>query len=94
MFGEIGVYDADGVGLGPAYWNMSNKVLDYQEVADVWCAYLNGTRKLGIESLNIWIIPFADFWADEVGDFYLNLGIRQSESPAYRVIKAIIQPAD
>ena len=94
MFGEIGVYDADGVGLGPTYWNMTNKVLDYQEVADVWCAYLNGTRKLGIESLNIWIIPFGDFWSDGVGDTYLNIGLRKPESPAYRVIKAIIAPEE
>ena len=94
MFGEIGVFDADGVSLGQDYWSISNKIFDHQEVADVWYAYLEGTRGLGVESLNIWIIPFGDFWSDGVGDTYLNIGLRKPQSPAYRLIKAIIAPEE
>ncbi len=91
MFGEIGGYNADGVGLGPSYWEIPNKRFDHQEVADIWYAYLKGSRGLGINSINVWTIGLGDLWANDVaGDFFVNIGLRQPESPAYRIIKAII----
>ena len=93
-FGEIGVYNANGVGLGGAsYWNMPNKKLDNQEMADIWYAYFKGSEELGVEKLDVWTIPFGDLWANDVaGNFFINIGLGQPESPAYRVIKAIIEP--
>ncbi len=97
MFGEIGVYDVDGVGLGSEIWHMSNYVFDYQEVADIWYVYLKGAKELGINSLNVWVIPLGDFWYDDTpgpGHQFINIGLRQPEMPAYRVITAIIGPED
>ena len=95
MFGEIGVYDADGVSLGPAYWDLTNKIFDRQEIADVWYAYLKGAKGLGIERLNIWSISPCDGNTDKTpGEFFLNTGQNYPESPAYRVITAIIRPED
>ena len=93
MFGEIGVYNADGVGLGPAYWNITHKVFDDQEVADIWYIYLKGAKELGINSLNIWSIPLGDLWLNDfAGGIFINTGLRQPKSPAYRVITSIIAP--
>ena len=91
-FGEIGEFDADGVGMGPSYWDIKHKALDDQETADIWYAYLRGAKELGIESLNLWAFPLGDLWSNTPGDFFLNTGLRQKESPAYRVITAIIKP--
>ncbi len=93
-FGESGVYDADGVGLGPAYWSISNKVFDDQEMADIWYVYLKGDKELGINSLNIWQFPLGDYWGVwSPGNQFINIGIRKwPEMPAYRVITSIIGP--
>ena len=90
MFGEQGVYDADGVCLGGnKYWNMQEKkVLDNQEAADVWYGYLKGDQELGIDRINIWSLPLGDFWYGyDVGDFMICF-----DSPMYRVITSIIAP--
>jgi len=52
MFGEIGIYNADGVCLGPTYWNLTNKQFDNQEVADIWYTYLKGAKQLGINKIS------------------------------------------
>ncbi len=93
MFGEIGTFNADGVCLGPSYWNMTNKVYDEQERADIWYAYLKGAKELGIESLSVWAFPLGDLWPnDEPGKIFLNTGLRQRESEGYRIITSIIGP--
>ena len=93
MFGEIGV--RDGVGLSPAYCDISNKRLDDQEVADIWFVYLKGSQGEKINSINVWQVPLGDSWPiDYPGDFFINTGLRQPESAAYRVIKAIIKPEE
>ena len=93
MFGEIGTYSADGVSLGPSFWRMKNKKTDEQEFADVWYAYLVGSKKLGIDSINVWIFPFGEFYGDpKPGYGELLIGFKKDVNPAYRVIKAIIGP--
>ena len=95
MFGEIGVCNADGVGLGPAYYDIIDKRLDRQEVADIWYAYLKGSDELGVNSMNVWTIGLGDLWPmDSPGDFFINIGLRQTESPAYRIIKEIAAPEE
>jgi len=64
------------------------KILDNQEVADVWYGYLKGDQELGIDRINIWSLTLGDFWYGyEVGDFMICL-----DSPMYRVITSIIGP--
>ena len=95
MFGEIGTRDADGQSVIPDYYRIpaSKRVLDGQEDADAWCAYLKGAQELGIDSLNLWTIPLGDQWPmDYPGDHYINIGIKYPLSSAYRVITAIIKP--
>jgi len=91
MFGELGVRNADGACLGPTYYDVTDKRLDREEVADIWYAYLKGANELGIRSINVWVIGLGDLWVmDCPGDSFINIGLRQPESPAYRIIKAII----
>ena len=90
MFGEQGVYQEDGVCLGgPDYWKVQGEgILDNQEVADIWVAYLQGDHKLGIDRITVWAFTLGDFWYGyEVGDFMIY-----SESPIYRVITSIVGP--
>ena len=95
MFGEIGAYDVDGVGLGNAWYSLKLKRLDDQEVADIWFVYLKGAQGEKINSINVWQIPLGDLWPmNYPGDFFINTGLRQPESPAYRVITAIIKPEE
>ncbi len=93
MFGELGIYNIDGVGEGPSVWDSSEKRMDFQEMADITYVHLKGAKELGIESINIWSIPLGDLWPnDVVGNFFINTGLRSPESPAYRVITSIIGP--
>ena len=95
MFAELGVRNADGVCLGPAYYDITDKRLDREEVADIWYAYLKGANELGIRSINVWVIGLGDLWVmDCPGDSFINIGLKQPESPAYRIIKAIITPEE
>jgi len=93
MFGEIGVYGANGVCLGPDYWSIKNKVFDDQEMADIWYAYLKGIRGLGIDQLNVWTIALGDLWDNEnPGNTLVAVGLRQLKSYPYRIITSIIKP--
>ena len=95
MFGEIGARNADGQSLGPDYYKIppAQRVFDNQEFSDAWDVFFKGSEELGIKSLNIWVIPLGDKWpVDYPGNNFINIGLRQPESPAYRVITAIIKP--
>ncbi len=93
MFGEIGTYDADGVSLGPSFWDMTNKVKDEQEFADVWYSYLKGSKELDVDTINVWIFQVGDLYGNPTPDCgSLLIGFKRDENPAYRVIKAIIGP--
>ena len=98
MFGEIGAFNADGQSLGAdKYYAIpaNKRVYDEQEMADFFYAMLRGSKELRINRLNVWAIPLGDLWPNDVaGNFFINTGLRLPESPAYRAIKAIIQPAD
>jgi len=95
MFGEIGVFGVDGVCLGQAYSSISDKRFDDQETADIWYAYLRGIKELGISRMHIWQMALGDLGRNIFpGDIFINIGVRQSESPAYRVITSIIKPEE
>lgn len=100
MFGELGLFNGDGACSDPNFFNAANKKIDEQEMADGWYAYLRGVYELsriyGVDiGINVWGFPLGDLWPNDTpGNYFLNIGLRQSESPAYRVIKAIIGPDD
>ncbi len=92
-FGEIGVFDADGVGLGyPSYEATANKVEDEQEMADVWYAYLKGSKELGVEQIDVWGFSLLDRLPRAVGRQRMWIGYSKAITPSYRIIKAIIDP--
>ncbi len=92
--GEMGTYNVDGVAMGNSVWNIADKRMDDQELSDVWYVYLRGAAEVGFNSVNMWIFLLGEVWSGEsVGNAFLNTGFRHPESPAYRVITAIIKPA-
>ena len=94
-FGEMVTYPADGVGLGFfSYWDIPNKILDKQEAADIWYCYLSGAKTLGIDSINVWTVPFLDSGKEEVLTGFINIGVAYQQSPDYRVITSIIKPEE
>jgi len=94
MFGEIGARNADGYVLGPDYFYaipQSQRELDEQERADVIYSILKASKDLGIDTVGLWTIPLGDLWAGNTWDnYFLTIGLRNPISPAYRVIKAVI----
>ena len=93
MFGEIGVPSGDGACSNPNYYNVKNKRYDDQEAADGWYAQLVGSKILGIDRLDIWMVSLADYWPNwGPGGSLLGTGFKRAESPAYCIIKAIIGP--
>ena len=69
-FGEIGVYNIDGVCLGnDYYWVLRNAAagslfgsIDEQEVADIWAAYLIASHYMGIDGVTAWSLPLSRNW--------------------------------
>ena len=69
-FGEIGVYNTDGVCLGnDHYWEIRNRStsvefgeIDEQEVADIWAAYLIVSTAMGLDGFSAWDIGFSRDW--------------------------------
>ncbi len=94
MFGEIGAYDADGQSLGPAYWHLKNKILDEQEVADFLYAAFQGAKELEINYINFSECFYVGDWSTPtVGSSRIVTWYYENpETPAYRVITAIIGP--
>jgi len=54
-FGELGAWKFDGNAIGYAR-TCDTTVLDYQELADVWSAYLQGSLALDFASVAVWAI--------------------------------------
>jgi hypothetical protein len=66
--------------------------MDEQEMADFFYAALKGSKELGVESLNIYVLPLGDLWGTWTGSNFITIGLREPEMPAYRVITSIIGP--
>jgi hypothetical protein len=104
IFGEIGARNVDGYCLGPEKLQMipaSQRVYDEQEMADLFYAIFTGSKKLGVNSINVWTFPLGDLWPNEAGSGghapgsnFINIGRKYHELPAYRVITAIINPEE
>jgi len=88
IFGEIGVHNLDGAASGTIPENAPSGVLDDQEVADLWAAYLAGCVALDIDGLSAWTWAFSPeqrlFFRYKPGNTCL-IG-----TPAARIIRAVM----
>jgi hypothetical protein len=88
-YGEIGVYDADGIATGPAYYDIKDYVRDDQEVADVWAAYIIATEVMQLQGITVWDFRVGNRYLPEwqtAGSVFMEIG----KTPALRVIAALI----
>jgi len=88
-FGEMGVYDQNGVGLGFEYLTVSPKIRDSQEVSDIWAAYLIALEVMGIEGGPVWEIQLCNWWHPDwliPGNIFLII----DKTPALRTIQSFL----